>query len=90
MSSTPVAIRPSASRPSSPTHAVDQCAAVVLAGSPTARTNSHGISASPKPIRPSPTQHALPRHGADVGESPAVSEGADADLTQMITLSVSI
>jgi hypothetical protein len=56
MTSTPVMMNESASRVSSPTQAIRQCAAVVVAGRVAASTNSQGTSATPAPISPGPSR----------------------------------
>src|ERR1700733_9369056 len=56
ISAAPVLISPAASRASSPAHAVDQCAALMVGGSEQARMRTHGIMARPAISTPRPSQ----------------------------------
>jgi hypothetical protein len=56
ISAAPVAVSPAASRASSPAHAVDQCAALMVDGSEQARMRTHGTMARPAISTPRPSQ----------------------------------
>ena len=63
ISAAPVVISPAASRASSPAHAVDQCAALMVDGSEQARMRTHGIMARPAISTPRPSQLLAGRGG---------------------------